>query len=108
MKKIIRFIKISLIAIGTIITLPILLIYALHKSLLKIIAYRWLINSILFPYQYHRLNRHYRVLSLTNSGDDRIAKIWHYNNDNKFWSDNFWFAKRYHKLLNKHILLIEV
>lgn len=108
MKKILRILKVIIIAIGTIIALPGLLIYALHKMLLKIIAYRWLLNSVAFPYQYARLKRHYKTLSLTSSGEGKLAKIWHYNYQTKFWSDKFWFAKRYHKLLNKHILLIEI
>lgn len=67
-----------------------------HKLLLKWIPYRWVINSIIYPYTKYKLSRRYELMNK----EDRII-AWSDFHLMDHWSKGYWFTER----LERHILL---
>lgn len=66
-------------------------------ALKRFIAYRWIINSIIFPYHYKRLKRR---LKLSNRAE--IVNMWY-----KFkclWFADYWFGRKLIRLIEDKII----
>ena len=73
-----------------------LLIPLIHKQLLKLIWYRWCINSITYPVNKYKLDKRYKRMSQ----NDRIWSWTRYETSDH-WSKDYWFGRS----LSKYILL---
>lgn len=79
------------------------ILMVIHNFLLMFIWYRWLINSIIFPYTKYRLKR-----KIKRSTADEI-NIMYLNLDMaKRWFDNYWFAKRIKKIISDKVETVNV
>jgi hypothetical protein len=74
-------------------------IWVLHKALLKWLPYRWLINSIIFPYNLIKLIR-------TEHEDKFVI----YTNWTVYpmWFNDYWFGRALIKYLENYIYMHEV
>lgn len=99
-----KVLKVVVIAIIVTIAMPFLIIPFVHGLLLKLTSYRWLINSIIYPFVFIRLKKRYKQLGKTSRGQEDLVGIWHYYNDSEFWFNKFWFNKKYSELLDNSIL----
>ena len=73
-----------------------LVVPVIHKLLLKWIPYRWLVNSITYPYLKYKLKRRYEIMTM----EERI-RAWSDFHIMDHWSKGFWFTER----LEQYILL---
>jgi len=69
----------------------------IHKYLLKWLPYRWLINSIIYPWHKRRLKR-----QLLISSHSKIIDMW-FDFDDK-WFSKYWFGMRLKSLINDKLL----
>lgn len=80
-------------------TLLLLFMPIAHVLLLRIVVYRWLINSIIFPYKYFGLKR-----MLRRTPSSIVVKIWFDTQVSTTWDKKFWFGKKYLKMLEDQII----
>lgn len=79
--------------------LLLLLVPIAHVLLLKIVIYRWLINSVIFPYKYFVFKR-----ILRRTPNTLLIKSWYKIEDQNSWDKDFWFGKKYLKMLEDQII----
>ena len=68
----------------------------IHRLLLKSVPYRWLVNSLIYPYTKHQLSKRYELMNI----EERQKAYADYVLMDH-WAKNYWFTKR----LIRHILL---
>ena len=86
--------KTTLIVLAVII-LPSLIVY-IHNKLLKWIPYRWLVNSIIYPWHRRRLKR-----KLLISNEKEVVDMW-FEWQHK-WFIDYWFGRSLMRMVEDSI-----
>jgi len=78
-----------------ILTIPSLIVF-LHMRIIKWLPYRWLVNSIIYPYHAYLMRKSFRLMSGTKKID-----MW-YEFQNRWFAD-YWFGRKLIKILEDDI-----
>lgn len=81
----------------TLIIITISILPVIHNWLIKkVLPYRWLVNSILYPFHKRKLKRELRLNHLNKKVD-----MW-FEFQNR-WFINYWFGRKLHKIIAEDI-----